>query len=573
MHDWLFTFGVVMSAGLCGAGFLGPFVARKKLMLLSAPLVGILLVVLGANAAYAVLGVPYKTATTLSVVACLGVSGIAWRVLVDWRRLVLLVILAAAMSALAVWTVDRATLRCGSPAIFYMDGTDQGGYAQMADWLNDHPVEQYPVADPSVPYQSWPEILFQYDPRFGSFGLLAIVARLYGSSGLFSYNIACAVFLSAACVSVAAVYAPSVIWLAALSFGLFISNLFDYAHCGFFGKLVAYPSALLLAGFVLNSLQCPTIDRIFVLAMLACAIGLMHSGTASVVLIAPILATALIVLGLGRCDSPMLVRAALMCGLALVLPIMASGILARPVAITYPDWNTPWSYMLPRVLDLENQNALVSRAGPRTLLWMMWAAAATWAAALAIAVRRRSPPAIGLLAGPAILLAAMALFHNRAAAFQMLGFIYPATLCGTVVLFEQMPVASGRIAVVALAALAIGLRFSRFLGSVSRYETHPVARYVFTETEIKQLAARIGPQSVQVDVSEPHEGILLLVELGRRQLNVDWSRDAWQIVVGYRRWPWTPPATPPNLLLKRSADPHPGRQFELIKLSVDGPRD
>jgi hypothetical protein len=229
--------------------------------------------------------------------------------------------------------------------------------------------------------------------------------------------------------------------------------------------------------------------------------------------------------------------------------------------------------VLPRVLDLENQGSVVSGCGPAALRWMILASMGCWAAALAGAVVWRSVRAFALLMGSALLLAAMAALHQPAAAFQMLGFIYPATLCGAVVLVEQIPRWQVQIAVAALAATMIGLRIPRFLGSQSRYASHAIPAYVFTESEIKRLVAAIGAQSVEVDVSEPHDGVVLLDELGRRNMNVSWSKDGWRMVVGYRPWPWTASPTRADLLLKRAPDPQPLHHFELTGISDGRPRD
>jgi hypothetical protein len=93
---------------------------------------------------------------------------------------------------------------------------------------------------------------------------------------------------------------------------------------------------------------------------------------------------------------------------------------------------------------------------------------------------------------------------------------------------------------------------------------------VFTESETKKLAAAIGSKSVQVDVSDTHDGLLLLAELGSRHLNVHWSRKGWQFVVGYRQWPWT--EAPTALLLKMAPDPQPWRHFDLVGVT-DGRKD
>jgi len=45
---------------------------------------------------------------------------------------------------------------------------------------------------------------------------------------------------------------------------------------------------------------------------------------------------------------------------------------------------------------------------------------------------------------------------------------------------------------------------------------------------------------VEVDISLPQPAIALLVELGRRNADVQWSPAAWKVILGYRKL-WSPP--------------------------------
>src|SRR6185437_10853098 len=40
--------------------------------------------------------------------------------------------------------------------------------------------------------------------------------------------------------------------------------------------------------------------------------------------------------------------------------ILASGVIARPVKLAMQDWHLSWSYVLPRVLDLEHHGATIA---------------------------------------------------------------------------------------------------------------------------------------------------------------------------------------------------------------------
>ena len=64
-------------------------------------------------------------------------------------------------------------------------GTDQMGYAQVADWMRLHPVDEVPRVDREQPYESYPEWARHGAHRSGAYLLLASLSWLRGCSGLF----------------------------------------------------------------------------------------------------------------------------------------------------------------------------------------------------------------------------------------------------------------------------------------------------------------------------------------------------------------------------------------------------
>jgi hypothetical protein len=125
-----------------------------------------------------------------------------------------------------------------------MDGSDHSGYAQVADWLRDHPAVIHPNETPEVPYETWPSIMFAQDARFGAFGFLAIIAFLHHGGAIFSFDFACAVALSAAIITLLFCFSASVLSRVLLAVGLFASSWLDYAHGGYLGKILNYPAVL-----------------------------------------------------------------------------------------------------------------------------------------------------------------------------------------------------------------------------------------------------------------------------------------------------------------------------------------
>jgi hypothetical protein len=552
LHEFLFGLGMVLLFGLCGAGAIASFAPKFRFGLLAMPLAGLLLVPLGTLALYVVVQLPLRHAALAAILCCVALAIAQHR---EIRRvaseLVFCGLALVATVAILVLTIDASTIWANGPAFGNGDGVDNANYATMADWLLSHDVVHLPQASPDLPYQSFPAYLFAADPRFGSFCVLAIIAWLHGTTGLFSYDMATVIVLACGALGVGAVFARSAGLFALLVLGLLTSHWLDYAETGFFGKLGSYPAALYLAGLVFASFRERSFEGPFFLVLLTAGAAMMHSGTALAVLIAIILGGAFVL-------SPFSFKAwwrdyLCLSGLLVLTAPIASGMFARPHSLLFPDFGVTWDYAVSRMLDLDNQGVPITGLSASMMWVLVVLALLLWAGFLVTAFHRRDIKGLGLIGGPAIVLAGCAIMNRTAPAFQMLGYFYPALLCGACCLIDKVTLRTTGL--VAMLLLTIGLRQPRVVGDVDRYIAIADAPTRFTEAELDGLAAAIGTETVEVDVVPLKEALVLLSDFGRRNLNVTWSIDGWQSVLRYRKeWQPVEPA-PASKILKLKARP------------------
>jgi hypothetical protein len=72
--------------------------------------------------------------------------------------------------------------------------------------------------------------MYRADPRLSAFVMLALVALLRGTSGIFAYDLACGLVLAASILGVAAVFAKSRLTLILLICVLALSVWFEYGR-------------------------------------------------------------------------------------------------------------------------------------------------------------------------------------------------------------------------------------------------------------------------------------------------------------------------------------------------------
>lgn len=558
-----FTIGALLVLGFCGWFAVAPFRRDLRFVMLAAPLAGILVLTMGALAGYVFLRLPMRQAGILSLSATMGLSLLA----VEWRRPSIAmrdVLFLLPLSLILILSVVRlmmaASLDFGGAGLLFFDGTDHLGYAHLADWLNNHSILASPVADPSRPYESWPTLLFQADPRFGSHTFLALIAQASGHSAMFSYDLCTTVILVATILAVAGVFARSPLTICLLVVGLLASHWFDYAKCGFLGKVLDYPSAFILAGLYFSAAgRTVAAEKLVALAVLAAGGALMHSGLVLAMFVGLLGAgfivgmLCLVELPAKNLDYTALRGRVLTLTLIVGVALLSSGTLARPLPSGFPDWSLEWRYILPRAADLENQGSIISGYSSGVLQGLSWAMLAIGLVGGLVATIFRVPAAVSLLLGPLVLLAVLYRLNSGAAVFQMIGMFYPLGLCGLAVLWDELPgkifatTASrhtrllARYTILILALIAIGLHMPRFIGAARRYAgSNRVRLVLFSERQMQDLAKAIGSDTVDVDIPDsPQLNIVVLVELGRQGINLQWQPASWSKILSYR--PWAPP--------------------------------
>lgn len=580
LHELAMTSAAIVVLAIAGGFILLPFRRTLPYLLLAAPLAGLICVALLTSLFYGFVGLSVRASGGIALAICAATT-LAGIVILRPRgnRRNALSMLAGVLIVVpaATYGAEATTIRLGQPAVLYTDGTDHLGYAQMGDWLTRHTVVEPPVFTPATPYQAFPERLFHSDPRFGSFFAMALIGIVRRLPCTFAYDSACAIALAAGVLAVAGTFARRS--LPALFFilvGLLASHWYDYGRGGYFGKVLGYPAALFITGLFLsvdeNAWRPATIAALVVLTAGA---TLMHSAMPTSLFLATLLGGAiacrwLIGTSSGRfarlhASGPSLVTLVLLIFVAAV----SSGIPARPAQLGFPDWHLAWSYVLPRILDLENQGVALTGLGPDGLAWLTVLGLGLWWALAMLAIFSRHADAAGLLIGPAILLLALAATHRHAAAFQMIGTFYPFMICAAALLAGSLVPSKPDLAAPSrrtlrwvawvVAFLTIGLRLPRTFGALNRYASAGAPeRWEYTHAEADLLTKRIGHNSVDVDLDEPNPTEFILIELGRRGLALRWGPKAWDIVAGYTGQPAPKYAAPARYrLVDRSKEPTP----------------
>src|SRR5687767_6788067 len=245
---------MLLAFGGAGGFAVAPFRHHRPHVVLASPFVGLLVTTFGMSLGYQLLGLPFMV--SLVATAAVGILATAWTVYraglhVDLRSGAFAGVLAVLVAAIGAATSASAAIEVGGPALHYWTGTDHLGYTHPADWMIAHPPWERPRVDPAVPYESWPALMLEADPRFGSLALVALVAVVRGVPATFAYDPTCAVTLSAAVLGVAALFARSRLTLCLLVLGLLTCHWYDYGRAGYLGRVLGYPAAGTVIGMLL----------------------------------------------------------------------------------------------------------------------------------------------------------------------------------------------------------------------------------------------------------------------------------------------------------------------------------
>lgn len=616
LTEWLVVIVMLLAFAGVGGFAVVPFRRCRPYAILASPFVGLLVTAFGMSLGYQLLGLPFPVDVIVTAaIGALATAGTAYRAGLRLRRsLALPGALAVLVAAVVAAISASATIEVGGPALHYWTGTDHLGYAHPADWMIAHPPWERPRVDPAVPYESWPALMLEADPRFGSLALVALVAVVRGVPATFAYDATCAVTLSAAVLGIAAIFARSRLTLCLLVLGLLTCHWYDYGRAGYLGRLLGYPAAGIVIGMLLAArapLRPATLVPILLVVAGAASV---YVADATVLFVGAIGGT-FVLASLALCREPVLRR--LRClpwqhlvvlTLIVVVALAAKNGVARRWspdasqggslrasinALIDPAVGTellarPWDEVRPTLLDLEQAHAPIGMLPREALNVAIFAARAIWLALIVAAILKRDPAALALTLGPLLLLTTFNALPSPFARWvtaQLPGTFYPFMLAGAALVVDGAAIRAGRqlagrAAVVALTALmvvSVSLRVPRFVGAVDRYVgTGTRTLPPFSLTEIDGLAAAIGTEAVRIDVEEPHLVLIALVELGRRGIEIEWGPRAWFHVASYRGWPVPASASPARLVIEAIDEPSSDRaavvfetrQYRLVRIEA-----
>lgn len=591
LTEYLFVLAALAGLAAIGGYVILPLSKNLPRSLALAPFAGMCWLAMSTLGLYA-MGAQFKTAAAVGAATGLGLTGISvWltRPHVEVRNVLLQCCGAAVLGAVVTGIVCTTTISMGSPSLLFTDGSDQGGYAQTADWLAGHPVTNTPTVEARDEYQSWPFSMFREDPRFGSFDMVATVSVVRGLGSLFSFDSTTAVALTVAILGAAAVFSRSKLGFLLLVIALLVSCWYDYSRSGYLGKVLGYPGTFMIVGLYMATepRSWSSLTRTIPLLLFTCGAALMYPGMVASALTF-VLGGAYLAFRAAFAYRPKWSEALpeirqsalgllLMSGAAFV----TSGVMARPTPTGSPDFGVTWAYMVPRILDLENQGVTLSPLGDTGTTVAVAITLALLAGTFLLGLKQRNPAAAALTLAPAVFIGILVAHNEQASVFQLIGVIYPLGAAAAVAAAEGKPSFFPRIPRYltvlgsTAALLLVAVHVPRMIGSVQRYAgsgVQPSAQYAMSDWD--NMRSIIGCSVTLVDADDLHPAYFALIDLRLHGVSLRWTPRAWQFVVGYRNWPYPGHVDDASFELLPIADAPPGGapvlyqtpQFRLIKL-------
>ncbi len=573
LSNWLIVLAILCGLGLAGSFATFCFEDCFKFRALTAPMFGVLFLSLGTMTVYVVLRVPVKTAGLVTLLGLWSISAITIYLARGRRRLRLSItalILTLAVSAILTAVETASSIKFGEPSLLILDGADHLNYSQVVDWLLAHRVTQAPQVGPDLPYESIVNLLYAVDPRFGAYGFLATLCELTKQSAAFTFDLACAAAMSVGILAVSAAFARSKKSLILLCSGLLTCHWFDYSRAGFLAKILSYPAIFFMAGLFLAACRLRWSPlRIAILIVATEATALLQSGMTEGLFLG-LFGGAFLLLGPAFKDADLpagkhLHACWVMLGLFVVVAILASGTVARPLALAYPSWGYPWHIIYPRLAELENMWVDVTRLTGPWLEAFLIGSLLLWLCLGALAVYSRSATGTAFVLAPMLLLVVLRAANATDTTFQMIGIFYPAALLGSIVTLDLQPEKTRtreesrllNIVVVSWILLAIGLHLPRTIGAINRFCINVPVQFQVVHSQIKKLRQLVRKQSVSVDVGDtPQLSKIVLTELAD-DCELQFSARDWKNIFWYRKWPVPQYSSPASfrLLVKGAAVP------------------
>jgi hypothetical protein len=254
-----------------------------------------------------------------------------------------------------------------------------------------------------------------------------------------------------------------------------------------------------------------------------------------------------------------------MLGLFVLVAILASGTVARPLALAYPGWGYSWHTIYPRLAELENMFVNVAHLTEPWLEAFLAASLLLWLCLGALAVYSRSATGTAFVLVPMLLVVVLRAVNATDTAFQMIGIFYPAALLASIVIIDHQPEKTRtrkesrllNVVVVSWILLAVGLHLPRTIGAIDRFCINVPAQFQVVHSQIKKLRQLVRKQIVSVDVGDTRQlSKIVLTELAN-DCELQFSARDWKNIFWYRKWPVPQYSSPANfrLLVKGGAVP------------------
>jgi hypothetical protein len=533
--------GLLLIAAGTGWWLVAPWVRVLPQPVLLAPFVGLVVLPAATLVVYVLTGLTFTASALLAVAGLLGLSALSRPLL---RPRPGLALLALGLLCVVIVLVSPQAVGLGEPAFFFFKGTDQAGYAQVADWLITHTVHEAPMADIERPLESWPAVMVAADPRFGSFALLALVTLVNPGPALFAYDAAQALVLASAGLAMVGVFGPrrAVVGLM-LGLVLVTGVWLELGTSGYFGKILGYPAALILGGLLLRSEDCAERDRLTYAAsvvVFALAAGLAYPGH-----IVALLAGAIGLSGVvGRLPGSSL-RGVPRFSLGLSLMAMlssafASGLFARPLLPSFPAVTGPWLEGLAVATGVDSLSAPGSVPGLFAAMGGLTLMAVAVGVALAALWARRAD-AFALAAAPFGLALVLVLSGRAAALPQLAGFAGPAILIASALLVSELWGRRGQVVAALAFCLAIGVGLPLAVVSIGARLPGPGQdQFVIRKVETEGFIRQIGRERVILDIAAPVQWALAFLVTAGNRVDLGFSASSWEALFSYRDWPPPP---------------------------------
>jgi hypothetical protein len=545
--DALQIFGLILLFFVCGSGIAAPLKNQIAFPAAASIFAGVLALPSAALTIHVVTSIKFWWAIWIAAAALTGLSVVTFdagdvRKRVSGRGLITVAMVTVLVAA-SCFVYLGLESRISSPALVFFAGSDQFGYAHLADWLNGNPGNVGFDASPENPWESWVQYMVTSDPRFGSISLAAIVSALTGRSGMFSYNLSCAMVMVTASVGLAGMFSQTVTGFVIVAVGVFLSSWLTVSMAGFFGKMLGYPTSLFSVGMFF-ALARSSDDRGIrlpqMVAVLAVVIGacISFSALGTTVILLSIGAVFLLMSWLSGVHQPRKLAELFVALLTLAaVGILSGGTIARPMYAENIALDTGWTDLWLRAAQVIGPDANLSFVPLQYQLGLAVLVAASTVGLFLIAVRSRNDEAVAMILGVAILAAMLAITGKRWEFQQSLTIYVPAILCAVgALLVHSRTFWYKTVAALSTIIIAAGVgRFAATLHYTVGAGTNP--RFLVEQSETDTILTAAGSNGgAYIDTPDVYSTYPLVLEMHRAGIDYQLSPQAWKSFLGYRPW-------------------------------------